>query len=404
VRTELYGGPPEELTQEWEELYRSDPSATPFVSPGWGQAWMRHWSRSAEPWLVTVRDEERLVGLAPLALERYRGARVLRMLGKEPGDYWDVLAVPEHRDSVARAVAAELSRLEDQWDVFFCAPQPACAATAALFGEPSLRMHSRAPTPCPGIELPGTFDEYLALLPASRRGNIRRHVRKLERGDVTLREVTEVSELAGAIGRWHALHLKRWETLEKSIDPTHLTRGFHDFLLDAMRTLVPQGRATVWEFSANGEVAGVYVNLLDDDTFYWYLSGFEPRHSRLGIGKLSIAQGIRWSIETGRRYFDLTRGQESFKYYFGAVDRHCPSVVVGNDRLRSRSALAATDLRDRLGRTVRSAQGRFRRRADEAKSKAAIEAESKATAGPGRSEREGAQAGKNRERVSIGPR
>jgi CelD/BcsL family acetyltransferase involved in cellulose biosynthesis len=404
VRTELYGGPPEELTQAWEELYRSDPSATPFVSPGWGQAWMRHWSRSAEPWLITVRDQERLVGLAPLALERYRGARVVRMLGKEPGDYWDVLAVPEHRDRVARAMAAELSRLEDKWDVFFCAGQPGGCATAALFGERSLRMQARAPTPCPGIELPATFDEYLALLPASRRSNIRRHIRKLDRGDVTLREVTDASELDGAIARWHALHLKRWETLEQSIDPTHLTRGFHDFMLDAMRSLVPQGLATVWEFSANGEVVGVYVNLLDDDSFYWYLSGFEPRHSRLGIGKLSIAHGIRWSIETGRSYFDLTRGQESFKYYFGAVDRHCPSVVVGNDRLRSRSALAATDLRDRLGRTVRSAQGRFHRRAAETSPEAAIKAEAKSQAGSRATKREGAQSGEDRERVSIGPR
>ena len=171
-----------------------------------------------------------------------------------------------------------------------------------------------------------------------------------------------------------------------------------------MRALVPQGRATVWEFSANGEVAGVYVNLLDDDAFYWYLSGFDPRHSRLGIGKLSIAQGIRWSIETGRRYFDLTRGQESFKYYFGAVDRHCPSVVVGNDRLRSRSALAATDLRNRLGRTARSAQSRFGRRDADTPSKAAIEAESKSKAGAGGSEREGAQLGEDRERISVGPR
>jgi CelD/BcsL family acetyltransferase involved in cellulose biosynthesis len=101
---------------------------------------------------------------------------------------------------------------------------------------------------------------------------------------------------------------------------------------------------------------GVYVNLIDDDVFYWYLGGFEPKCSRLGLGKLSIAYGIRWSIATGRRYFDMTRGEESFKYYFGAANRHCPSVVVGNDRLRSRSAYAASDARDRLGRMARRAR------------------------------------------------
>lgn len=397
VRTELYGGPPGELAREWDELYRSDSSATPFVSPGWGIAWMRHLSRGADPWLVTVRVDGRLVGLAPLALERRRGLRVVRMLGKEPGDYWDVLALPEHRDAVAGAVATELSRLDDRWDVFFLAGQPGDSATAAVSGERSLHVRPRRPTPCPLIALPGDFDEYLRLLPSSHRGNVRRHLRRLDRGDVSLREVTDVAELDRAISRWHELHLKRWECLSEAIDPTHLTSTFREFVLDAMRALVPQGLATVWEFSVEGEVVGVYVNLIDDDAFYWYLGGFEPSCARLGIGKMSIAHGIRWSIETGRRYFDLTRGEESFKYYFGASNRHCPSVVVGNERLRSRAAFAASDVRDRLGRTVRSARLRLRESAS-AKPGLAV------TANAREGGQDQTQRTDYRERVSIGPR
>jgi CelD/BcsL family acetyltransferase involved in cellulose biosynthesis len=258
-------------------------------------------------------------------------------------------------------------------------------------------VRPRAPTPCPLIALPDDFDEYLRLLPSSHRGNIRRHLRRLDRGDVTLREVTDVNELDVAIARWHELHLKRWEGLDEQIDPTHLRRSFREFVLDAMRALVPQDLATVWEFSVDGEVVGVYVNLIDDNSFYWYLGGFEPSCARLGIGKMSIGHGIRWSIETGRRYFDLTRGEESFKYYFGASNRHCPSVVVGNERLRSRAAFAASDLRDRLGRTVRSARLRLRE-GGSARPGLAV------TAGRPAREREDAQPADYRERVSVGPR
>jgi CelD/BcsL family acetyltransferase involved in cellulose biosynthesis len=393
VRTELYGGPPEELATEWGELYRFDPSATPFVSPGWGLAWMRHLGRGAHPWLITVRADGELVGLAPLALERRRGMRVVRLLGKEPGDYWDVLSVPEHRDAVARAVASELSRLDDRWDVFFLNGQPGDSATGAVAARRSLRVRPRGATPCPLIALPDDFDQYLRLLPSSHRGNIRKHLRRLDRGDVVLREVTDVRELDRAIVRWHELHLKRWETLSEPIDPTHLTGRFREFVLDAMRALVPQDLATVWEFSVDGEVVGVYVNLIDENAFYWYLGGFEPSYARLGIGKMSIGHGIRWSIETGRRYFDLTRGGEGFKYYFGASDRHCPSVVVGNERLRSRAAFAASDLRDRLGRTVRRARLRLREDGSAPPNLAVLAGE-----------REDAQSADYRERVSIGPR
>jgi CelD/BcsL family acetyltransferase involved in cellulose biosynthesis len=321
----------------------------------------------------------------------------VKLLGKEPGDYWDVLSVPEHRDAVAGAVASQLSRLEDRWDVFFLDGQPGDSATRAVAGQRSLRVRPRAPTPCPLIALPDDFDEYLRLLPASHRGNIRKHLRRLDRGDVALREVTEVGELDRVIARWHELHMKRWETLSEAIDPTHLTSNFREFVLDAMRALVPQGRATVWEFSADGEVVGVYVNLIDENAFYWYLGGFEPSCARLGIGKMSIGHGIRWSIATGRRYFDLTRGEESFKYYFGASNRHCPSVVVGNERLRSRAAFAASDLRDRLGRTVRSAQLRLR---DSGSARPGL-----AVLARGRvDDPDTAQRADYRERVSVGPR
>jgi CelD/BcsL family acetyltransferase involved in cellulose biosynthesis len=399
VRTELFAGSPDELAPEWEDVYKADSSATPFVSPGWGLAWTRHWGREAHPWLVTVRDSGRLVGLAPLALERRHGVRVVRPLGKEPGDYWDVLALPEYRDVVARSVAAELSRREDQWDVFFLDGQPGDAATSALFGEHSLRVRPRSPTPCPRIELPADFEEYLGRLSGTRRANVRKHLRRLDAGEVMLREVTDTRELDGAIARWHELHLKRWAELSEPIDPTHLTDRFREFVLDAMRALVPQGLATVWEFLAKGEVVGVYVNLVDDKAFYWYLSGFEPRHARLGVGKMSIAHGIRWSIETGRRYFDLTRGEESFKYYFGAANRHCPSVVVGNERLRSRSAFAASAVRDRLGRAARSARDRLRERSSADSEIVARDTRRHKPGEPGDT-----QGRAYRERVSVGPR
>ena len=364
MRTELYAGSPDELAPEWEELFEADPVATPFVSPGWGLAWMRHLGSGAEPWLVTVRDEERLVGLAPLALDRGRWKRALRTIGKEPGDYWDVIAVPDHREAVTRAVAAELARRrKDDWDCLLLAGQPGDSITPALGGERSLRVRPRAMTPCPRVTLPDDFDEYLRRLPTKSRTNVRKSLRRLDEGEIRLREVTDPAALDGAVARWHELHIKRWAGLSKPIDPAHVEPRFREFMLDAMRALVPRRLAAVSEFLVEEEVVGVYLSVLDEQSFYWYLGGFEPSRAKLGLGKVAIAQAIRWSVETDRRYFDFTRGGESFKYFYGAVDRHCPTVVVGNARLRSRMELAGNGLRHRLGRAARSARARVTRAA-----------------------------------------
>jgi hypothetical protein len=37
-----------------------------------------------------------------------------------------------------------------------------------------LRRHSRPAIRCPGIELPPTFDDYIAMFPSRRRSNLRR--------------------------------------------------------------------------------------------------------------------------------------------------------------------------------------------------------------------------------------
>jgi hypothetical protein len=60
---------------------------------------------------MRVRDGDRVAGIVPLTMRRGLPARVLTMIGKEPGDYWDVIAASEDRERVALSVGAELARL-----------------------------------------------------------------------------------------------------------------------------------------------------------------------------------------------------------------------------------------------------------------------------------------------------
>jgi CelD/BcsL family acetyltransferase involved in cellulose biosynthesis len=102
--------------------------------------------------------------------------------------------------------------------------------------------------------------------------------------------------------------------------------------------LVPAGLALVWEFVRDGEVVGSFINFCDARAFYQYLGGFEPELGQLAIGKVATAEGIRSSIAAGRSYYDFTRGSEPYKYWYGAVDRLSPTVVLTGERVRSRLA------------------------------------------------------------------
>jgi CelD/BcsL family acetyltransferase involved in cellulose biosynthesis len=91
----------------------------------------------------------------------------------------------------------------------------------------------------------------------------------------------------------------------------------------------------VWEFVRGDEVIGVFINFCDARSFYQYLGAFAPELGHLAIGKVATAEGIRSSIAAGRSYYDFTRGNEEYKYWYGAVDRLSPTVVLRSGRMRS---------------------------------------------------------------------
>jgi CelD/BcsL family acetyltransferase involved in cellulose biosynthesis len=351
MRVEIHRGTVEDLLPDWEELFEEDVEATPYSSSGWSRAWWRIWGDSAELWLALAHDGSGLRGLAPLAITRHGGLRVLRPVSGDIGDYWDVLAAPEERAGTSAAIAREIATRRQEWDAVVLHGLPAGSEIGGALEAAGLRVRRPRAATCPVIELPATFDAYLGSLPAQRRSNLRRHLRRLDEGELELREVERPEDLERAIGRWHELRERQWQAAGRNLYGLQRSTAFRAFMLEAARLMAPAGLLTVWELRHEGEVAGVYVNLVDRRAFYWYLGGFDPSLSQLGIGKIAIAQGIRASIDAGRRTFDFGAGGEPYKYWYGATDRRTAVFLAGSSLLRSRvgllAASAARQLRER---------------------------------------------------------
>jgi CelD/BcsL family acetyltransferase involved in cellulose biosynthesis len=338
LHARLEHGPFDGIAAAWERLHAQSPLATPFMSAGWARAWWAAWEDAAEPFTVVVRDGDEVVGLAPLVRRRRGPLRVLEPVGMDPGDYWDALSAAGREREVADAVAAALREQRGAWDAWIlrCAP-PASPVPGALDALPALR---RPPIPAPHIALPEDFDAYLKGLSSSHRQNLRKHLRRLDDGEVELDEITDPARLPEVVERWQGFRRAQWEAQGKDINPEHVSPRFAAFMLACLRELLPAGAALVWEFRVDERVVGTYVNFADADAFYWYLGGFDPAVVKLGLGKIAIGHGIRTSIAAGRARYDFGRGAEPYKYWYGAVDRPLVARVVGNGSARSRLALA----------------------------------------------------------------
>lgn len=333
------------LQGEWGTLYDNDPTATPFSSFQWMSAWCRHWADGGRPWILVVYDGERLAGLAAFLLRGKGGLRFLSGLGVGVGNYWDVLAAPQDREQVVAAVAAALQRRSSEWDAFFMDKLPEESTTTQALRGAGLRVERITRLTSPRIDLPETFDDYLACVSSRRRRDIRRSLRKLDSGELTIRPVSDPGELRTAIERWQALKVQWWTKREMPMDPEHGSRRFLDFTIEALTAMAPRDQAAVWEMRQGEEVVAIKIGLLDEATFYGWLFGFDLRFENLQPGHMLIAYGIRWSIQEKLRYYDFMLGAESYKYHYAPRDREVLTATVGSPRLRSRATLGLSRLR-----------------------------------------------------------
>lgn len=338
MRVSLHTGALDELLGDWERLHAARADATPFLSAGWARAWWPHYG--GRLLAVRVSDGGAVAGLAAFVVRRRGPLRVLEPVGLKPADYWDVLVAPGREAEVCGAVAEALARAARRWDAWIlrCViPGSPLVDALAARGLPAL---VRPAIPSPNLDLPDSFDAYLAGLSSNRRSNLRKHLRRLDAGEVELDDVTDVARLPDVVDRWRDFRRRQWDAAGKDINPEHLSDRFAAFMRDVLGELLPAGQGLAWEFRVGGEVVGTYLNFADDDAFHWYLGGFDPAVAKLGLGKIAIGHGIRTSIERGRRRYDFGPGAEEYKYWYGAVDRPLAAQVVGSPGVTGRVALA----------------------------------------------------------------
>lgn len=272
-------------------------------------------------------------------------SRLLRSFSGTVWNYWDIVASPPVREAVTEAVVGELRGRRGDWDVLAVNGLPPDSPTEAALARAGVR--GRSPTPCPSMALPSTFDEYLGSLSRSHRGNLSRHLRRLESGEVELRDVRGREQISAAVDHWHDIRVRWWDDREKEMTALQRTERYREFIRDLVLELEPAGLAVVREMRRSDEVVGISINLRDERCLCWWTSGFDPSIAKLGPGKITIGDCIRTAIADGRDRFDFMVGTEPYKYWFGGTDRLRPRLVYGTSRPRSIAVYAGIAVADR---------------------------------------------------------
>ena len=369
ARRQAFGSIP---SVSWDTLAASNPWATPFSSLAFHRAWWDAYGSNAHDQTMVVIDpaatsEAGPIGIVPL-MHRHEveptdavahttlrhgshieltpvpaTAKAVFFGASYHADYATILAAPDDLERVATAVAVALadpSPSDDDhpepWDVVdlrrLRCGDPSAEALAAAFGRLEIELgwtvNVECEDVCPVAIIPdGTLDldGFLAGLDKKERHEIRRKIRRAQAvGPI---ELTLSADPLAELDAFIDLHQRRWgaaglfpATTGGDASRSFIRRLFEEF--------GPGGPVRLSFLTVAGRRIAAGIAFEYGDTLAYYNAGVDPDARDLSPGVLMIAMYVERAIATGRRRLDFLRGDEPYKYEWGARDEPIQRVLV----------------------------------------------------------------------------
>lgn len=319
---------------EWDRLAGD----CPFRSWTWLGTWWRHYGGDGEQTIDAERrrrrelhtllafDSDKLVGVLPgYTVRSLAHGSTLRLLGDGEvcSDHLGLLADADRSSAVAEAIALHLAN-EPSWDLIdFPALDADDAATTALFAELDSNdcdVVHYPDNPCWSIDLPGDWEEFLALQSKSHRKQLRQAERRvLDGGRVAWHPVTDATEFGAAWQTLIDLHQRRRKSLgEPGCFASPAWAAFHG---DVAPQLLAAGRLRLSWLELDGAPAAAEYHLSGTRTTFAYQGGVDPTRLDEEPGRLSNIRTIQLAIVEGHARFDFLRGDEPYKAHWRAEPR-----------------------------------------------------------------------------------
>jgi CelD/BcsL family acetyltransferase involved in cellulose biosynthesis len=285
------------LEDKWWDLWKRDSAASAFQSPAWLVPWRAHFSEG-ESRILTITRGQKLVALLPLF--RYDGR--LLPWGTGTTDWLDGIFDP---DLELAELTGALGLLTDAIDLV------QLPATSPLL---------KAPLPDGWAERRGRSETCVALplparLPRNLSENLRYYRRRAARAGVS--EPERASPIV--FDEIVELHTRRWrERGQPGVLSDLRVLAWHR---DALPALEAAGLLRLYVLRLRERIVGGLYVLCSKHKAFYYIGGFDPELEQLGLGTILIGHAISEAEREGAHVFDFLRGQEAYKYRWGAADQ-----------------------------------------------------------------------------------
>jgi len=334
------------LEGEWDALVERSASASIFLTSEWLRPWWRHLRGTGDQlYVLTAREGDRLVGLAPLYRSRVTAyglgsLRRLGFIGDASGDseYLDFIIEPGREADVLRAFLDYIEADQAGWDVAELRLLPKGSPNYELLRQLAAErgyLREADDVPCSSLELPDDWEGYLKMLQPRFRTKVRSLLRRLpsEQGAM-FDQCTSPDELPERLASLFELHQRRWRSEGKP--GSFASEARRRFYAEMAEAFLRRGWLRFYSLRLGERFAAHEFSFERLGRVYYLQQGFDTGCGKLSVGVALKAHVIRESIARGARQYDFLGGIAAHKEKWGARPAWCAHLTLARPGLRTR--------------------------------------------------------------------
>jgi CelD/BcsL family acetyltransferase involved in cellulose biosynthesis len=294
-----------EVREEWDAL-ADRIEASPFLRPGWFEAWAAAFA-AAPVRVLVAREDGRLAGVVPF-LSR-RGA-LLSPTNWHTPVFGPVAESERAREALANALVARRAARVDL--ALVDSADPSLDALRRAAGARGHRVLERVAMRSPYVPLQGDFDAYRETLPRKLRKELGRLGRRLDdEGSVEYAFEDGSERLEELLDEGFAVEGSGW----KSESGTAIVSGAetHRFYGDVARWAAARGTLVLAFLRLDGRPIAFDLCIEEAGAVHVLKGGFDADYRRFGPGSLLTAKSIERAYSRGLRSYELLGADDEYK-------------------------------------------------------------------------------------------
>ena len=303
------------ILSSWDKLRHCLKWGSVFILPMWLKIWWEAFGGVDELYIRALRQGEKIIGFAPLMINK----EVVSFIGSEDvSDYMDFAIIAGRERDFFKILLDDLKeRGIKKLDL-----RPVRSDSTVITQLVGVAQNRGYEVLCDPedvsleLDLPSTWNEYLAILKSKQRHEVRRKLRRLWETSGVEHHCVEVGR---EIEDYLDIFLKLF-SLSKHYKASFMDQKREMFFRSLAKAMAEVGLLRLGILQLDKVPAAMTIGFDYDDSHYLYNSAYDPQFSYLSVGLLCKILCLKESIEKGKKKWNFLKGGEPYKYRLGGQE------------------------------------------------------------------------------------